>query len=56
MHWSTNPHEQGYKKHGFIGIEASQAIRSSWSKRTHTNEGLTFYGFKGAIDILGGDW
>ena len=56
MHWSANPHEAGYKKHGFIGSNPDQAIRSSWSGREHREEGLRFDGFDGGIDVLGGDW
>ena len=56
MHWSANPNERGYKKHGFIGFQPSQASRSTWSGREHRNEGITIDGFDGKIDILGGDW
>jgi hypothetical protein len=56
MHWSTDPNESGYKKHHFIGMEPSDAIRSSWSKREHRNDNLTFEGFEGVMNILGGDW
>ena len=43
-------------KHGFIGDKPGDATRSSWSGRTHPNEGLTFPGHEGRIDVLGGDW
>ena len=33
MHWSANPNEQGYKKHGFIGNKPGDASRSTWSGR-----------------------
>ena len=56
MHWSANPNESGYKRHGFIGDRPEQATRSSWSQRTHQHEGLRFEGFDGVMDILGGDW
>jgi hypothetical protein len=56
MHWSIDPNESGFKKHGFIGMEASDAIKSSWSGRIHTNDNLTFEGFEGVMNILGGDW
>ena len=56
MHWSANPNETGYKKHGIIGFLPHQASRSSWSGREHRDEGLRFDGFDGGIDVLGGDW
>ena len=56
MHWSANPCEAGYKKHGFIGKSPGDVSRSSWSKRVHRSEGMHFDGFNGVIDILGGDW
>jgi hypothetical protein len=56
MHWSTDPNEAGFKKHGLIGMEASDAIKSSWSGREHKNDNLTFEGFEGVMNILGGDW
>jgi hypothetical protein len=56
MHWSADPSEAGYKKHGLIGTRAEQATKSSWSGRTHQREAITFDGFQGAIDVLGGDW
>jgi hypothetical protein len=56
MHWSTDPNEAGFKKHGLIGFEASDAIKSSWSGREHKNDNLTFEGFEGVMNILGGDW
>merc|ERR1719269_443530 len=56
MHWSANPNEAGYKKHGLIGHRPEQATRSSWSGREHRHEGMRFDGFSGGIDILGGDW
>jgi hypothetical protein len=56
MHWSANPGEQGYQKHGYIGNRPEHATRSTWSGREHRYEGMRFDGFTGAIDILGGDW
>mmetsp|Transcript_39458 Transcript_39458/g.104133 ORF Transcript_39458/g.104133 Transcript_39458/m.104133 type:complete len:1309 (+) Transcript_39458:69-3995(+) len=56
MHWSANPKEQGYKKHGLIGFQPGRASRSTWSGREHRNEGMRIDGFDGKIDILGGDW
>lgn len=56
MHWSANPNEQGYKRHGFIGSRPDQATRSSWSQRTHRNEAMAFEGFDGVVNVLGGDW
>ena len=56
MHWSANPDEEGFKKHGFIGEAPNMASKSTWSGRVHQNEGLTFEGFDGVIDVLGGDW
>ena len=56
MHWSANPHESGYKKHGLIGHSPEQVSRSTWSGREHRHEGMRFEGFEGVVDILGGDW
>jgi hypothetical protein len=56
MHWSTDPNETGYKKHGLIGMEASDAIKSSFTGKEHRNENLSFDGFEGVMNILGGDW
>ena len=56
MHWSANPDEEGFKKHGFIGEAPNMASKSTWSGRVHQNEGLAFEGFDGVIDVLGGDW
>ena len=56
MHWSANPNETGYKKHGIIGFLPHQASRASLSGREHRDEGLRFDGFDGGIDVLGGDW
>ena len=56
MHWSADPNEAGYEKHGFIGDKSGAATKSSWSGRTHRSEGLRFDGFSGVIDVLGGDW
>jgi len=56
MHWfAGEPKKAGYKKHGFIGMEDA-VIRSSWSKRVHRNDGLTFPNVVGVMDVLGGDW
>ena len=55
MHWSANPNEQGYQRHGFIGW-SDKARGSSWSKRTHRHEGMRIDGYEGVIDVLGGDW
>jgi hypothetical protein len=30
--------------------------KSSWSKKTHPHEGITFPGLRGMFDVLGGDW
>ena len=37
-------------------MSPSDVTRSTWSGRTHPSEGLTFDGFNGTINILGGDW
>ena len=39
MHWSANPSEAGYKKHGYIGM-SDKATKSSWSGRVHQHEGM----------------
>jgi len=54
IHWSSSPNDQGYKKHGFISM--GPPSKSSWSKRRHTSEGITFSNLDGRIDILGGNW
>ena len=56
MHWSADPEDEGYKKHGFIGDKPDDATKSTWSGKVHTSEGLTFDGYDGTIDVLGGDW
>merc|ERR1711998_295214 len=54
VHWSSDPNEQGYKKHGFIGM--GPPCRSSWSNRVHACEGMRVEGVAGVFDVLGGDW
>ena len=56
MHWSANPSDTSYQRHGFIGMAPHMASNSTWSGRTHQHEGITFDGFDGVIDVLGGDW
>ena len=56
MHWSANPSDTSYQRHGFIGMAPHMASHSTWSGRTHQHEGITFDGFDGVIDVLGGDW
>lgn len=53
MHWSVG-NDESYKKHGYIGM--GPPSRSSWSRRVHSAETLTFDGFEGKVYMWGGDW
>ena len=51
MSWSVVPNDEGYKKHYFIGDKPSD-VRGPGS----TSAGITFKGYNGRIDMLGGGW
>lgn len=55
MHWSSDPNEQGYKKHGLESMEAKDA-RGGCNGKRNVDMGWTFEKVDGVVDILGGDW